>query len=87
MIKKVTEREMLERLEAGSILLPPLIIRSRDVLKREENRQTDALIEAGLPGEHSVFRFVVEAKSRPTPEAVQTAAAKAMAACERTSGR
>ena len=38
-IKKVTEREMLERLEAGSILLPPLIIRSRGVLKREDNRE------------------------------------------------
>jgi hypothetical protein len=79
-IKKITEREMLERLEAGSILLPPLIIRARGVLKREDNRQIDAVIDAGLPGEHTVFRFVVEAKSRPTPEAVQTAVAQAMAA-------
>ena len=79
-IKKVTEHEMLERLEAGGILLHPLIIRSREVLKREDNREIDAVIEAGLPGEHSVFRFVVEAKSRPTPEAVQSAAAQAMAA-------
>ena len=80
MIKKITEREMLERLEAGSILLPPLVIRSRGVLNRADNRRIDAVIEAGLPGEQSVFRFVVEAKSRPTPEAVQTAAAQAMAA-------
>ncbi len=71
---------MLERLETGSTLLHPLIILSKEVLKREDKRQIDALIEAGLPGEQSVFRFVVEAKSRPTLEAVQTAAAQAMAA-------
>jgi hypothetical protein len=79
-VKKITEREMLERLEAGSTLLPPLIIRSKEELKREDKRQIDAIIEAGLPGEHSIFRFVVEAKSRPTLEAVQTASAQAMAA-------
>ena len=40
----------------------------------------DALIEVALPGEQSLFRFVVESKSRPTLEAVQAAAAQAMAA-------
>ena len=47
---------------------------------RKDNREIDAVIEAGLPGEQSAFRFVVEAKSRPTPEAVQTAVAQARAA-------
>ena len=80
MMKKITEREMLEPLGVGSPLLPPLVIRSVALLTREDHRRIDAIIEAGLPGEHSVFRFVVEAKSRSTLEAVQTAAAQAMAA-------
>jgi hypothetical protein len=78
--KKITEQEMLERFATGTTLLAPLIIRANEVLKREDKRQFDALIEAGLPGESSAFRFVVEAKSRPTLEAVHAAAAQAKAA-------
>jgi hypothetical protein len=77
---KITEREMLKRFQTGSILLSPLIIRSNDVYGDKERQQIDALIEVGLPGEDSVFRFVVEAKSRSTLEAVQAAAAKATVA-------
>jgi hypothetical protein len=80
MNEKITEREMLERFEAGNTLLPPLIIRSNEIMTRDDRRQIDALVEAGIPGEDSVFRFVVESKSRPTLEAVQAAGAKAMAA-------
>jgi hypothetical protein len=80
MDKKITEQEMLERFATGATLLPPLIIRTNEVLKRADKREFDALIEAGLPGEQSAFRFVVEAKSRPTLEAVHAAAAQARAA-------
>jgi hypothetical protein len=77
--KKITEREMLKHLQTGTTLLDPLIIRSND-LDADRERHIDALIDVGLPGEESVFRFVVEAKSRATLEAVQAAAAQATAA-------
>jgi hypothetical protein len=79
MDKKVTEREMLKRFATGNTLLPPLMIRSNEGCNPADKRPIDALIDAGLAGEHTVFRFVVEAKSRPTPEAVQTAATQAKA--------
>jgi hypothetical protein len=77
--EKITEREMLKRLQTGTTLLDPLIIRSIDN-DADRERQIDALIEVGLPDEDCVFRFVVEAKSRATLEAVHTAAAQATAA-------
>ncbi len=73
---------MLQRLQTGQILLPPLVIRSCQIKGRRERQEVDAIIETVLPGEGSSFRFAVESKSRPTLEAVHAAAAKAKAATQ-----
>ena len=76
--EKLTEQVMWTRLTPGSVLLAPLIVRSRDLEVPRENGWIDALIEVLLPGKQpSLFRFVVETKSRSTPEAVYAATAKA----------
>jgi hypothetical protein len=77
---KIAEQEMLERLQPGRILLAPLIIRAAQAETECKNRRIDALIGVGLPGEDSLFRFAVEAKSRGSLEALEAAAAKAIAA-------
>ena len=78
---KITESEMLARLKAGAVLLPPLVIRWSEALPHRREAGPDAVIELALPGD-ATFRFVVEAKSRSTPEAIHTAVMQAKAAAQ-----
>lgn len=75
--RKITELEMLARLAVGADLLPPLIIMGRQDLKRGD--PADARIQAKLPEGMEGFRFVVEAKSQGTPQAVRSAVAQVKA--------
>jgi hypothetical protein len=77
--QKITEQEMLTRFEPGAVLLAPLIVRSHKFKENRGKFEIDALLEVALPGGDDTFQFVVESKSRSTPEAVHGAAAKAMA--------
>lgn len=82
-IEKTTEAEMLSRFQSGSILLPPLIVRNRMDLRGLRD-YVDARIEVGLPGEAEGVWFVVEAKSRSTPQTIQAAVATAKAAARQS---
>lgn len=75
---KISESEMLARLKAGAILLSPLVIRRSETLPKRGGAQPDAVVDVALPG-GALFRFVVEAKSRSTPEAIHTAVTQAKA--------
>ncbi len=77
---KITEPEMLLRFQPGSILLPPLVIRSCQMEGAGRDRGVDARIELALPGEEGGFRFAVESKADSTPRSVQLAVARAKAA-------
>ena len=75
---KINESEMLARLKTGAILLPPLLIHWSETLPDREGAP-DAIIELAMP-DNTTTRFVVEAKSRSTPEAIHTAVMQAKAA-------
>lgn len=72
---------MLARLQPGAVLLQPLVVRSCTVLGGPKE-QADARVELALPDKPEGFRFVVEAKGRATPQAVQLAMAQARAAAQ-----
>ncbi len=76
--KEITESQMLSRLEVGSILLPPLVVRK--FAAESPSGGVDARIEVGVPGEDTAFRFAVESKANSTPRSVQLAVAQAKAA-------
>jgi hypothetical protein len=82
-IKKITETQMLSRFKSGTILLPPLIVRGYMELRGTRD-YADARIEVGLPGETAGAWFVVEAKSRSTPQVIQAAVARAKAAAQQS---
>lgn len=77
--EKPSETEMAVRLQPGAVLLDPLVVSSSSFQEGGSDRP-DARVELGMPGETQRFRFVVEAKTRATPQAVQLAKAKAKAA-------
>lgn len=77
-MRKLTEIELLSRLQPGEILLPPLKVKSRLPLNR--NDRADARIELSWDERPSAFSFVVEAKAQSTPLMVQNAVAQAKAA-------
>ncbi len=79
-IQQISEAIMLARLEVGSVLLPPLVVRSCTPLKA--NEKADARLELALPGEPEGFRFVVEMKARATPQTIQLAMAQAKTAAQ-----
>lgn len=66
---------MLSRLTAGSILLRPLEIASSSLEPLAD--KADARLEVRIPGETELYRFVVEAKTRATPQIIQAAMAQA----------
>lgn len=70
--KKLTEFEMLFELAARRTLLAPLIVRSFKPSSRQRG-EADAYIEVALPEEVVGHHFVIEAKSRSTPQAVEQA--------------
>ncbi len=70
--KQITESEMLSRLQTGATLLRPFVIRSAEFGVSFEDR-ADARLQVGVPGRPESYRFVVESKSRATPQTVQSA--------------
>ena len=67
---------MLARIEAGMTLLHPLAVRKATFsTQAASGYPADARIEIGISGEPASFRFVVECKSRSTPEAIESAIA------------
>lgn len=74
--KKITEVELLEKLQSEKVLLKPLVIYSLLPEFARGRARADALVEAGIEGSGEKFRFVIEAKAQSTPMAVQTAIAQ-----------
>lgn len=84
--KKLTEFEMLAHLRVGEVLLSPLIIKnvsSQDALRDSGG---DARLELEILGSPEVYRFVVESKSRSTPEVIQSAIRVARRAASQSEG-
>jgi hypothetical protein len=79
---KITESAMLAQFKPGTVLLPPLVIRTCQIDVKNVSRtgRADARIELELPGDPMGFRFAVESKSTATPNAIQSAVAGAKAA-------
>ena len=77
--KQINEASMLARLEVGTVLLPPLVIRTCEILGGPKEK-ADARVELEWPGEPDLFRFVVEIKARATPQTIQLAMAQAKSA-------
>src|SRR5579883_2337607 len=75
--EKVSESEMLGRLSPGATLLRPLTITSLQLQSASD--RADARLEARLPGDSQSFRFVVECKTRSTPQLIQSAIAQVKA--------
>ena len=70
--RKPSESLMLARFRVGEVLLAPFIIRS--VLENASRESmADARLGVELPGNPELFHFVVESKSRSTPESIQAA--------------
>ncbi|MCX5887530.1 MAG: type IV toxin-antitoxin system AbiEi family antitoxin [Proteobacteria bacterium] len=68
--KSITEREIIEQLRRGKVLLPPLSLRLLKVQPETgRNRRFDALVEAKW--RDSTARFAIECKSISTPKAFQ----------------
>ena len=67
-----TEKEMIEQLKKGKILLPPLSLRLlQDQPKTDENLKFDAFVEASW--QNRTARFSVEIKANWTPKVFQSA--------------
>ncbi len=71
-IRKLCESSMLARFRVGEVLLAPLMIRR--VLESDPRRSmADAGLGVEIPGHPELLYFVVESKSRSTPESIQSA--------------
>ena len=69
-MKKLSEYEMLERLEPGREILPPLVVKS---VVREPGAGADARDDLAFKGGGTAYPFVVEVKRQNTPMAIQDA--------------
>jgi len=78
---QTTESTMLSRFQVGEVLLAPLVIRSCVILGGPKDKG-DARLEVGMPDRGEVFPFVVETKSRGTPQNIQLAMVQAKAAAQ-----
>ena len=78
---QITESTMLSRFQVGEVLLAPLVIRSCVILGGAKGK-VDARLEVGMPDRAEVFPFVVETKSRGTPQNIQLAMVQAKAAAQ-----
>jgi len=76
--QQISEATMLSRIQAGTVLLSPLVVRACTVL--DANEKADARVELAFPGAQEAFRFVVEVKARATPQTIQLAMAQAKSA-------
>lgn len=77
--QKPVESTMLGRLQLGQVLLAPLVIREVhfEALERRFPGPADAFVRVALPDDSDGFWFVVESKSRSTPQAIESAIATA----------
>ncbi|MDD3544658.1 MAG: hypothetical protein PHG96_04780 [Kiritimatiellae bacterium] len=73
-IKKLTEYDILERLEPGKELLSPLVVKRRQ--ERLPGDTADARIDLAFRGGETSYPFVVEVKTQSTPMAVHNAIAQ-----------
>jgi len=76
-ITKISEKDLLSRLQPGVVLIPPLVV--RQVTVQEAGDRADARAELGLADGNAGWRFVIEVKAQSTPQAVQSAVAQARA--------
>ena len=67
---KIDVQLMLDRLRPGKPLLPPLVIRDAVL---QNDRALDALIEVSFASDNATERFLVECKTRSTPEVFRKA--------------
>ena len=71
---KINEFDMLKLLSVGAEILAPMQIYDVNLLPVDS---ADARINIGIPPSQEAYRFVVECKSRSTPEAIEAACRKA----------
>lgn len=71
---------MLARFSAGSVLLPPLLVRTVEM--QPPNGRADARLELSLPGETESFWFTLESKGKGNPRTVQLAMMQARQAAK-----
>src|ERR1700723_3657649 len=73
-IKKISEREFLNFIQPGAVLLGPLVVRSRqNEFRDEKGWYVDMRVELSLAGEGERFPFAVEGRTQNTPAAVRDA--------------
>lgn len=77
---QITVSSMISRLRVGEVLLAPLVIKSCVVPAGTRDEGLDARLEVGMPGRPEGFRFVVQTKTRGTPQNIQLAMLQARAA-------
>jgi hypothetical protein len=75
--RKVSESQLLSRLESSVEFLSPLVVRRRKALASGD--QADARVELAWRNEEELFPFVVEVKAQSTPLVVQGAITQARA--------
>jgi hypothetical protein len=73
--KKISEKELLNRILVGTEAIRPLVVRRR--LELAPGDRADARVELGLPEAATAFPFIVEVNSQSTPLAVESAVARA----------
>ncbi|MEZ0390134.1 MAG: hypothetical protein ACAI34_23850, partial [Verrucomicrobium sp.] len=78
-ITKLTESTMLSYFKVGEVFLAPLVVRTALILTGS-GEKADARVGLAMPDGQEVFQFVVEAKTRATPQAIQLAVAQARSA-------
>ncbi len=72
-IQKINESTMLARFEVGRVVLAPLVVRDASVRGVNCEPEADTRVELAIPGKTEGFHFVVECKSRSTPESIRSA--------------
>jgi len=75
--KKITEYDLLSRLEPGSELLAPLVVKKKIALDSKD--RADARVELAWADEPGLFPFAVEVKTQSTPLVVKSALIQARA--------
>lgn len=81
-LQKSDELTMLGRFQPGQALLAPLVIQEVLIVSSERlfPGRADALLKLALPDDSNGFWFVVESKSRSTPQSIASAIAVAQGA-------
>jgi len=75
--RKITEYDLLSRLEPGSKLLAPLVVKKKITLDSKD--RADARVELAWGDELETASFVIEVKSQSTPLVIQSALTQARA--------